>query len=87
MFNYIIVIINNKTLFYKFIIAKISYKFLLNSLFDYIIHEFVFYQNLLLFLLFIVDVFQIFSINLFYLIATQYKNFIQLITTTCCPIY
>lgn len=70
MFTCISLTVTNKTLTYKSIIAKISYKSLLKSLLNFIIYKTIFYSNLLSILPFIVDILHFFVIDLPYLILS-----------------
>lgn len=68
--------INNKTLFHKSIIVKFGFKSLSKSLLNCITYVFVFHQNLLSILLFMVDILQFFEIYSPYSISLWYKNLI-----------
>lgn len=84
LFTYITITIIDKTFPYKSIMAKVSYKFSPKFLFDYITYEFVFHQNLLSILSFIIDILQFFGIDLFYLVLPWHKNLIQPTTSIFC---
>lgn len=76
VFTYIIITIIDKTLLYKFIIAKVSHKSLSKFLFDFITYGSVFKQNPSSILLFIVDILYLFEIDLFYLILSLHEDLI-----------